>query len=124
MQKTMVIGHLGRDAEVKTVNGKEVINFSVCHSKSYVRKDTGQKVDEQVWFDCALWERSAVSPFLKKGIQVYVEGEVGSRPYADKDGELRSSLTLRVEKLELLSSSRKENDQKQQQESNNPSVSR
>ena len=75
MIKLQVIGHLGRDAQVNNVNGKNVINFTVAHSERFKDAQGNQK-DRTIWVDCAYWtDRTAVAPYLKKGTQVYAEGQ-------------------------------------------------
>lgn len=74
MLKLNVIGHLGKDAVVNNVNGKSVINFSVAHSEK-IRDAQGNQNDKTVWVECAYWtDRVAIAPYLKKGTQVYAEG--------------------------------------------------
>jgi single-strand DNA-binding protein len=56
MIKIQVIGHLGKDAIVNNVNGKTVINFSVCHTEKF--KDTqGNLKEKTVWCECAQWNK-------------------------------------------------------------------
>jgi single-strand DNA-binding protein len=105
MVKLEVIGHLGKDAEVNNYNGKNVINFSVAHSEKY-KDANGIVVNKSVWVDCAYWvDSTAVAQYLRKGTQVYVEGQPEARPWKDKNGNAQASLTCRVRKVELLGSS-------------------
>lgn len=111
MLKTQVIGHLGRDAEANMVNGKQVINFNVAHSKTYTRHD-GQKVTETIWLSCAWWTDSQkILPWLKKGTQVYVCGEPNVRIWRDSQGQPNATLTIRVEELQLVGSSNQNRNQ-------------
>ncbi len=104
MIKMQVIGHLGKDCVVNTVNGKNVINFTVAHSEKY--KDSQGVVQEKtIWVDCAYWtDRTAVAPYLQKGTQVYVEGQPEARSFQRNDGTPGSSLSLRVREVQLLGS--------------------
>lgn len=104
MIKLQVIGHLGKDCVVNTVNGKNVINFTVAHSEKY--KDSQGVVQEKtIWVDCAYWtDRTAVAPYLQKGTQVYVEGQPEARSFQRNDGTPGSSLSLRVREVQLLGS--------------------
>lgn len=109
MLKQQVIGHLGKDAEANTVNGKQVINFNVAHSKTYTRGD-GQKITETIWISCAWWTDSQkILPWLKKGQQVYVCGEPNVRIWRDSQGQPNASMTLRVEELQLCGSAPNQN---------------
>lgn len=99
-----VIGYLGQDAIVNTVNGKTVINFSVAHSEKYKNKD-GFEVDKSIWANCAYWsDRINVAMYLKKGTQVYVEGIPEVKTYTNKNNEVIPQLQIRVASLNLLSS--------------------
>lgn len=90
MNNAVFIGRLGKDAELKTLDGgKQVINFSLA-------VDDGK--DKTLWVDCAKWsEKTAVLPYLLKGTQVAVTGNVGLRKW---DGG--AALTCRVLDLKLL----------------------
>jgi single-strand DNA-binding protein len=107
MIKTQVIGHLGKDAVVNTVNGKTVINFSVAHTEKF-KDATGQQKDKTTWVDCSSWtDKTAIAPYLKKGTQVYVEGTPDSRAYLTADNKPASSISLRVSSIQLLGSPEK-----------------
>ncbi|NCI48132.1 single-stranded DNA-binding protein [Sediminibacterium soli] len=104
MIKLQVIGHLGRDAQVNNVNGRNVINFTVAHTERFKDAQGNQK-DRTIWVDCAYWtDRTAVAPYLKKGTQVYVEGQPDVRTYTTQDGRNGASLTVRVLSVQLLGS--------------------
>jgi single-strand DNA-binding protein len=106
MIKLQVIGHLGQDATVNTVNGKTVINFSVAHSEKYKNKD-GVEVNKSIWVSAAYWtDRINVAMYLKKGTQVYVEGVPETKTYTNKNNETLPQLNVRVISLSLLSSSK------------------
>lgn len=100
MIKFQVIGNLGKDCAINTVNGKTVMNFSVAHA----RENTGQNKDkEPIWVECSYWtERTGIAPYLKKGTQVFVDGQGDFRTYTKNDGTTGVSLTLRVNTVQLL----------------------
>lgn len=100
------IGNLGKDAVTNTVNGKTVINFTLAHTEKGRDRDAqGNPKDKTIWVDCAYWtERTAVVQYLKKGTQIYVEGQPDIRTYTTQDGRQGASLTLRVGNLQLLGS--------------------
>lgn len=101
VSKTIVIGHLGKDADIKQVNGKQVMNFSIAHSTSYTNAQ-GVKVENTQWFECAYWSESKVGAYLLKSALVCVEGEVSVRAYPKNDGTTGISLMLRVFNVNLL----------------------
>ena len=102
MIKMQIIGNLGKDCTVNTVNGKNVINFTVAHTEKY-RDAQGNNQEKTTWVDCAYWtDRTAVSPYLTKGKQVFVEGQPEVRSFTRQDGTAGASLSLRVRDIQLL----------------------
>ena len=93
MNQLIVIGNLGKDAKANTVSGTSVLNFSVAAKSGY-----GDKA-QTIWIDCALWGKQAegkLADYLKKGIQVGVSGEMGTREHEGK-----TYITMRVDKITL-----------------------
>jgi single-strand DNA-binding protein len=102
MIKMQVIGNLGKDCVVNTVNGKSVINFTVAHTEKY-KDSQGNSQEKTTWVDCAYWtDRTAISPYLTKGKQVFVEGTPEVRSFTRQDGTGGASLSLRVREVQLL----------------------
>jgi len=102
MIKMQVIGRLGKDCVVNTVNGKNVINFTVAHSEKF-KDSQGNSQEKTTWVDCAYWtDRTAVAPYLTKGTQVYVEGSPEVRSFQRQDGTAGASLSMRVRDVQLL----------------------
>lgn len=104
MIKLQVIGHLGKDCVTNTVNGKNVINFSVAHTEKFKDQQGNQK-DKTIWVECAYWtDRTGIAPYLRKGTQVYAEGTPELKTYPKNDGTTGASLNLRVFSVQLLGS--------------------
>ena len=102
MIKLQIIGNLGKDCVVNTVNSKNVINFTVAHTEKY-KDSQGVNQEKTTWVDCAYWtDRTAVSPYLTKGKQVFVEGQPEVRTFTRQDGTSGASLSLRVREVQLL----------------------
>ncbi|HEX4958182.1 MAG TPA: single-stranded DNA-binding protein [Lacibacter sp.] len=102
MIKLQVIGNLGKDCVVNTVNGKNVMNFTVAHTERY-KDSTGAQREKTTWVDCAYWsDRTGIAPYLKKGTQVYAEGTPEVRTYTTQDGKNGATLSLRVLNIQLL----------------------
>ena len=102
MIKMQVIGNLGKDCVVNTVNEKNVINFTLAHTEKY-RDSQGNNQEKTTWVDCAYWtDRTAIAPYLQKGQQVFVEGQPEVRSYTRNDGTAGASLSLRVREVQLL----------------------
>ena len=102
MLKMQVIGNLGRDCVVNTVNGKNVINFTVAHTEKF-KDSQGVNQEKTTWVDCAYWtDKTAVAPYLTKGTQVFVEGQPEVKTFTRSDGTPGASLSLRVREVQLL----------------------
>ena len=102
MIKLQVIGNLGKDCITNNVNGKTVMNFNVAHTEKF-RDAQGNQKDKTIWVECAYWtDRTGIAPYLRKGTQVYVEGNPEVRTYTKNDGTFGASLTLRVQSVQLL----------------------
>jgi single-strand DNA-binding protein len=102
MIKMQIIGNLGKDCVVNTVNGKNVINFTVAHTEKY-KDSQGNLQEKTTWVDCAYWtDRTAVAQYLTKGKQIFAEGQPEARSFQRNDGTPGSSLSLRVREVQLL----------------------
>lgn len=102
MIKLQIVGHLGGDATVNEVNGKNVINFNVAHSEKF-KNAQGVLVERTTWVKCAYWSDStAVAPYLLKGKLVYAEGRPDVDAYMNKDNQAAASLRMRVRDIQLL----------------------
>jgi len=88
VNKVILVGHLGRDAETKfTPGGAAVTRFSVATSRRWKDKDSGEWKEETDWSNVTLWRSENLANYLTKGKQVYVEGRLHTRSYEDKDGK-------------------------------------
>lgn len=88
VNKVMLIGNLGKDPEVRYMEGGvAVANFTLATNESYKDK-AGNKVDQTEWHNIVVWRGLAetAEKFLKKGMQVYIEGKLRSRNWNDKEG--------------------------------------
>lgn len=102
MIKMQVIGNLGKDCVVNTVNGKNVINFTVAHTEKY-KDSQGNMQEKTTWVDCAYWtDRTTVAQYLTKGKQIYAEGQPEVRSFQRQDGTAGASLSMRVREVQLL----------------------
>lgn len=102
--KITIIGHLGRDSEIRYLSdGTAVASFSIATSEK--RKDrSGEMQESTLWFKATIWGKraEALSQYLLKGKQVYLEGALSQQEYADKDGNQRTSLEVRISEIQLL----------------------
>lgn len=105
LNKTMLIGRLGRDPETKhTPSGQEVTSFSIATPDKYTDK-AGVKHEKTQWHDVIAWGKLSelCGKYLKKGSQCYVEGRLEYREW-EKDGVKRKKAEIVLEKIEFLSS--------------------
>jgi len=88
VNKVILVGHLGRDAETKfTPAGVAVTKFSVATNRRWKDQQSGEWKEETDWANIVLWRQENLANYLTKGKQVYVEGRLQTRSYDDKDGK-------------------------------------
>jgi single-strand DNA-binding protein len=88
VNKVILIGHLGRDAETAyTASQVAVTKFSVATNRRWKDQQTGEWKEETNWTNVVLWRGENVAPYLTKGKQIYVEGRIQTRSYDDKEGK-------------------------------------
>jgi len=103
VNKVILIGHLGRDAETKfTPSGAAATRFSVATSRRWKDQQTGDFKEETNWTNVVLWRSENLANYLLKGKQVYVEGRLQTRSYDDKDGKKVYSTEVVAEDVILL----------------------
>lgn len=103
VNKVMLIGNLGKDAETKfTPGGTSVTKFSVATTRRWKDQQSGEWKDDTNWTNVTLWKGENVAPYLTKGKQVYVEGRLQTRSYDDKDGKKVYSTDVVAEEVMLL----------------------
>jgi single-strand DNA-binding protein len=106
LNKIIVIGHLGRDPEMRyTANGQSVTSFSVASSRRYTTA-AGEQREETEWFTVNAWGRLAelCNQYLSKGRQVYVEGRLRSRSFEGRDGQTRFVNEINLTEVQFLGS--------------------
>jgi len=106
VNKVILVGNLGRDAEVRyTPGGAAVARFSIATTEVWNDKG-GQRQERTEWHNIDLWGKQAesLSEYLVKGKQVYIEGRLQTDEYTDKDGIKRKATKVRCEKVVLLGS--------------------
>ena len=88
LNKVLLIGRLGADPEVKQmVNGKSVARISLATSQTWKDKNTGEKKEKTEWHRIVVFNEglvNVVQQYLKKGAQVYVEGQLSTRKWKDE----------------------------------------
>ena len=88
LNKVLLIGRLGADPEIKQmVNGKRVARQSLATSQSWKDKNTGEKKEKTEWHRIVVFNEglvNVVQQYLKKGAQIYVEGQISTRKWKDE----------------------------------------
>ena len=105
VNKAIIIGHLGRDPEVRyTPSGAAVCNVSVATTRSWKDKVSGEKVEETEWHRITFFDRLAevVGEYLVKGSSIYVEGRLKTNKYTDKDGVEKPSTEIIAQDMKML----------------------
>ena len=103
VNKVILVGHLGRDAETKfTPSGVAVTKFSVATNRRWKDQQTGEWKEETDWANVVLWRQENLANYLTKGKQVYVEGRLQTRSYDDKDGKKQYMTEVVAEDVILL----------------------
>ena len=105
VNKVILLGHLGQDPEVRyTPGGDAVATLRLATSSSWKDKQTGEKQERTEWHSVVCWKRLAeiAGEYLRKGSQVYIEGELQTRKWQDKEGKDRYTTEVRAANLQML----------------------
>jgi single-strand DNA-binding protein len=103
VNKVILIGHLGKDAETRfTPAGIAVTSFSVATNRRWKDQQTGEWKEETDWAKVVLWRQENLANYLTKGKQVYVEGRLQTRSYDDKDGKKQYMTEVVADEVILL----------------------
>jgi len=104
VNKVILVGNLGRDAELRfTPGGAAVSTINMATTEVWNDKG-GQRQEKTEWHRVVLWGKQAesLSEYLTKGKQIYVEGRLQTRQWDDKDGNKRYTTEVRADKIVLL----------------------
>jgi len=116
LNKVMVIGHLGRDPEMRyTPSGRPVTTFTVAVSRSWNTAD-GERRTETEWFNIVAWGNLAeiCKQYLYKGQQVYIDGRLQTRRWEDKEGQKHTSVEVVANEMMMLGDRRDSSNQTQE----------
>ena len=99
LNKVLLIGRLGADPEIKQmVNGKSVARFSLATSNTWKDKNTGERKEKTEWHRVVIFNEglvNVVQQYVKKGAQVYIEGQLTTRKWTDeKSGQDKYSTEI------------------------------
>ncbi len=104
VNKVILLGNLGADPEVKHLEGDKVVaNLRLATTEAY-KDRAGNRVENTEWHDLELWDGQAkiAEQYLKKGMQLYVEGKIKSDSWQDEQGNNRKRIKIRVLSFTML----------------------
>src|SRR5215472_5779676 len=104
VNKVILVGNLGRDAELRyTPGGAAVAKFSLATTERWNDK-AGSPQERTEWHNIDLWGKQAetLTEYLRKGKQVYIEGRLQTDEYTDKEGIKRRSTRVKCDRVVLL----------------------
>ncbi|MFQ5935410.1 MAG: single-stranded DNA-binding protein [Acidiferrobacterales bacterium] len=107
VNKVILIGHLGRDPEVRySANGQAIANITLATSEGWKDRNTGEKQERTEWHRVVFFGRLAeiAGEYLKKGMQVYVGGRLQTRKWQDKEGNDRYTTEIVAADMQMLGS--------------------
>lgn len=98
VNKVILIGNVGRDPEVRTMqNGGKVVSFSLATSESWSDRASGERKEKTQWHRVAIFNErlgEVAEKYVRKGTKLYIEGSYESRKYTDKDGHERETFEV------------------------------
>jgi single-strand DNA-binding protein len=90
VNKVILVGNLGKDPDVRhTQDGKAIVNLSLATTDSWRDKASGERKEKTEWHRVVIFNENiakVAEQYLKKGSQVYIEGQLQTRKWTDKDG--------------------------------------
>ena len=105
VNKVILVGNLGKDPEVRHLEGGAVVaNFPLATTESYKDK-TGQRNEQTEWHNVVVWRGLAeiAEKYLKKGMTIYIEGKLRTRSWDDKEGHKRYTTEIVGDTFTILS---------------------
>lgn len=93
VNKVILVGNLGADPEIRSLNsGDKVANIRIATSETWRDKNSGERREKTEWHNVVMFDQNLVKVaenYLKKGSKVYVEGQLQTRKWQDRDGNDR-----------------------------------
>lgn len=124
VNKVIIVGTLGNDPEVKySASGSAIANLSVATSEQWKDKQTGEKKEQTEWHRVVIFGKLAevAGEYLRKGSQVYIEGQLRTRKWTDSNGVDRYTTEIVIPQMggvmQMLGGKRDDSGQQQRQQS-------
>ncbi|MCL6260058.1 single-stranded DNA-binding protein [Aquiflexum sp. TKW24L] len=104
VNKVILVGNLGADPEVKHLEGDKVVAHVSLATKETYKDKSGNRVENTEWHDLELWDGQAriAEQYLKKGMQLFVEGKIKTDTWQDDQGQNRKRTKIRVLSFTML----------------------
>jgi single-strand DNA-binding protein len=103
VNKVILVGNLGADPEVRRLNsGEPVVNIRVATSESWRDKNSGERKEKTEWHNVVIFNDNlakVAEQYLKKGMKVYVEGQLQTRKWQDQNGNERYTTEVVLQKF-------------------------
>ncbi len=102
VNKVILVGNLGADPEVRRLNsGDPVVNLRIATSEQWRDKSTGERREKTEWHNVVIFNDNlakVAENYLKKGAKVYIEGQLQTRKWQDRDGNDRYTTEIVLQK--------------------------
>lgn len=103
VNKVILVGNLGKDPEIRRLNsGDPVVNFSLATSESWRDKNSGDRKEKTEWHNVVIFNDNlakVAEQYLKKGMKVYIEGQLQTRKWQDQQGQDRYTTEIVLQKF-------------------------
>lgn len=106
VNKVILVGNLGKDPEIRMLeSGTKVATFSMATTEKFKDKVTGEQRSQTDWHNIVMWRNMAelAEKYLRKGMQIYLEGKLRTRSWQDKDGNNRYTTEVVAESMVMMS---------------------
>jgi single-strand DNA-binding protein len=103
VNKVILVGNLGADPEIRRLNsGDPVVNIRIATSESWRDKNSGERKEKTEWHNVVIFNDNlakVAEQYLKKGMKVYVEGQLQTRKWQDQSGQDRYTTEIVLQKF-------------------------
>jgi single-strand DNA-binding protein len=103
VNKVILVGNLGRDPEIRTLNsGDRIASFSIATSETWRDRTSGERREKTEWHRISIFNDNLVKvaeSYLRKGSKVYIEGALQTRKYTDAAGVEKQSTEIVLQKF-------------------------
>jgi single-strand DNA-binding protein len=103
VNKVILIGNVGADPEIRRLNsGDPVVNLRIATSETWRDKNSGDRKEKTEWHNVVIFNDNlakVAEQYVKKGMKVYVEGQIQTRKWQDKDGQDRYTTEIVLQKF-------------------------